>query len=132
MGFAADIEKFTLKAKLKSDLLVRKVVFDVASELIKLSPVDTGMFRANWFVSNGVPTTETTRTPDRTGLVSVGRAHEAVNYIKAGGVSYIVNNLPYGMRLEYGSSDQAPVGMVRITAMRWQTIVNRAARDLDA
>lgn len=132
MGFAADVEKFTIKAKLKSELLVRKVVIDVASELIKLSPVDTGMFRANWFIANGDATTETTRTPDRTGLVAIGRAHLAANYIKGGGITTIFNNMPYGMRLEFGWSQQAPAGMVRITVTRWQSIVQQVARNLDS
>lgn len=131
MGFAADIEKFTLKAKLNSEFLVRKVVFDVAAEVIRRSPVDTGLFRANWFVSNGEPTSETTRTRDRTGLISIGRAHQAVNYIRGGGVTYIFNNLPYGYPLEYGHSKQAPAGMVRLTVARWQAIVSAAARDLN-
>jgi hypothetical protein len=130
MGFADDVGKFCLKARLKEDTLVRKVVLDVTSELVKRSPVDTGLFRANWFVSNGSPTMETTRTPDKTGLVSVGRAHLAASYLKAGGVTYIMNNLPYALPLEYGHSTQAPAGMVRITVSRWQAIVDRAAKTL--
>lgn len=156
MGFAADVEKFTLKAKLKSDLLVRKVIIDVTSELVKLSPVDTGMFRANWFVGASLPT-DTTRVPDKTGASSIARAASMSATLKAGGTTWIANNLPYALALEYGSysnpgryhwhprlkawvirttpvgfSTQAPAGMVRITAARWQPIVDKAARSLDS
>ena len=48
--------------------------------------------------------------------------------VKAGGVEYITNNLPYAERLEYGYSQQAPAGMVRVTAARFRELLARAAR----
>ncbi|WP_243286035.1 hypothetical protein [Geothrix terrae] len=119
-----------LKAKFRSDLLVRKVVLDVTSELVKLSPVDTGMFRANWFVGASLPT-DTSQIPDKTGASSIARAASMAAMLKAGGTTWIVNNLAYAIPLEYGHSKQAPAGMVRITVTRWQPIVDQAARDLN-
>ncbi len=40
-----------------------------------------------------------------------------------------MNNLPYAIALEYGHSDQAPGGMVRITQARFQQIVEEAIRN---
>ncbi|MFM9433468.1 hypothetical protein ACFDR9_000509 [Janthinobacterium sp. CG_23.3] len=48
----------------------------------------------------------------------------------AGNVYYIVNNRPYAVGLENGWSRQAPVGMVGLTALNWQNIVNDAASNL--
>ncbi len=130
MGFKGDVDRFVLKAKFRSDLLVRKVVLDVTSELVKLSPVDTGMFRANWFVGASLPT-DTSQIPDKTGASSIARAASMAAMLKAGGTTWIVNNLAYAIPLEYGHSKQAPAGMVRITVTRWQPIVDQAARDLN-
>jgi len=49
----------------------------------------------------------------------------------AGKVTYMVNNQPYAYGLEfgthtYGFSSQAPAGMVRINAVRFQQIVAEA------
>jgi hypothetical protein len=40
-----------------------------------------------------------------------------------------VNNLPYGIALEYGHSKQAPSGMIRVTLARFQQIVDEAIRN---
>lgn len=67
------------------------------------TPVDTGRARANWFVSEGAPRTDTTEstTPEQRPQLT-GRAP-----------IYVTNSLPYIVPLEFGHSKQAPHGMVR-------------------
>ena len=62
----------------------------------------------------------------KNGRPSIQRSLEWAANLKAGGIYYITNNVPYIMRLEYGSSKQAPAGMARITVAKWQRIVDGA------
>jgi hypothetical protein len=49
------------------------------------------------------------------------------NRLEAGSIFYLTNNLPYGERLEYGYSKQAPSGMVRITLAEYEKILRLEA-----
>lgn len=58
-------------------------------------------------------------------------AEAMANAGEAGSVTYIVNSVPYIMRLEYeGWSPQAPAGMVRLTVAEFQQLVNEYVRSL--
>jgi hypothetical protein len=45
----------------------------------------------------------------------------------AGLVFYLTNNVPYAQRIEDGWSRQAPNGLVALTAVEFQQIVDEAA-----
>jgi hypothetical protein len=129
MTFSSDLQKFAQKTGTRMDLVVKKVCLDLTRDLVKATPVDTGMARANYFISfdrSGAVET----TPSRNGAPSLTRSAQFASNLKAGGVFYITNNLPYIMALEYGSSTQAPAGMARVTVARWQSIVNRIAGEV--
>ncbi|WP_316411334.1 hypothetical protein [Mesoterricola sediminis] len=109
------------------DQVVRKVAFDLTSDLVKLTPVDTGLARSNWFIDyQRNPSTGIDKV--KSGAPSLQRAATFISTLKAGGVFYITNNVPYIMVLEYGSSNQAPGGMARITVARWQQVVDGAVK----
>jgi hypothetical protein len=40
--------------------------------------------------------------------------------------------LPYALRLEYGWSEQAPGGMVRLVAQRWKPLVEQIVKELNS
>ena len=90
---------------------VRSVVFQAYREILMGSPVDTGRFRSNWFVSAGSPETKTIEgTPKTNGAPpSVDETTEGQDQIKQLGVEdsiYITNNLPYAQKLENGHSQK--------------------------
>lgn len=125
--FEMQLRKFAEKAKGNADKVVRRVVLDAWGRVIVRSPVDTGRFRGNWQYSAGqMPvgvltiegTTEKPAPPPAAPDVVQG----------AGVVHYIGNNLPYARALEYGHSDQAPKGMVRLTVSEFRGIVDDAAK----
>ena len=122
-GFADQVRAFGRGTGIALDKVVRKVVIDMTSGIVKLTPVDTGLARSNWFWGTN-KTSQTEETTSKNGSPSVKRAMDFAGTIKGGGVFYIFNNLPYAMALEYGHSQQAPAGMARITVARWQGIVN--------
>lgn len=133
MSFADDIKKFAQKTGLSMDLVVRKVTLDLANSLIKLSPVDTGRFRGNWMIGVGSPNTVTIEAVDRDGSTSMARIERVTDTrVKAGGVVYITNSLPYARRLEYGWSQQAPSppGIVRLTVQRYTEYLENAVRSV--
>ncbi|WP_116867155.1 hypothetical protein [Pseudomonas syringae] len=88
-----------------------------------------GRFRGNWMFGIGAPDGTTTEELDPSGSKSTARIVNGVLEFHAGDVAYITNSLPYAIPLEFGHSNQAPGGMVRITVARFQQIVEAAIRN---
>jgi hypothetical protein len=127
--FGAALHAFAQSTGIKCDKVVRKVAIDMDRDLVMLTPVDTGLARSNWFFGN-TRETSVDKTASKNGDPSIHRGLEFASTLRAGGIFYITNNVPYIMRLEYGSSTQAPAGMARITVARWQQTVDAAVRSL--
>lgn len=106
--------------------VVRGTLIGLGSKIIKRSPVDTGRFRANWqFTINSPASGQVAGTSNPSGAMAAA----AQNW-SAGSTFYMTNNLPYGERLEYGWSNQAPQGMVRVTLGEYSQILNIEAKKL--
>lgn len=124
-GWSIPIEKLAEKAKLDIELVARRAAFQVFNNVLNLSPVDTGRFRANWNVSQGEPDRTTSEaTQDGRGEAEVKKALT----FQVGGTIYMTNSLPYAKRLEDGWSKQAPTGMVRKTVVQYARFVRKAIR----
>jgi hypothetical protein len=99
------------------------------SEIVRLTPVDTGLARGNWNLSFDKPD-GTRQRPAPTGQAAIQRARQLLGANRRGvGTKkqvVIANSLPYIRRLEYGWSQQAPQGMVRITLAK----LPKQARDI--
>ena len=110
--------------------VVRGTLIDLAQKVIVRSPVDTGRFRNNWNSSINTPNSATTTTADASGSKAKSQAVNTIKSMDMGSTFYMTNNLPYAKRLEFGYSDQAPNGMVRITVAEFQNAINREAAKL--
>lgn len=128
-GFAESLAAFAEQAKEAIDDVFREVVIEIGTSVIRLSPVDTGRFKGNWQFTVGAPSNQSIDTVDKGGHETIADLVAQVSSLEAGQVAYIVNNLVYGVPLEYGHSDQAPAGMVQITLARFQQIVEEAIRN---
>jgi len=128
-SFALSIAEFVEKSKQAIDSTIREVVIEIGNSVIRMSPVDTGRFRGNWQFSIDAPAAGTLSTLDPTGGQASARLAADSILLKAGHTFFVVNNLPYAIPLEYGHSDQAPGGMVRITLARFQRIIEEAIRN---
>lgn len=118
MSFEADISKFVNKSSKKAELAIRKIGVELFSRVVLKSPVDTGRFRANWIASINVPHVGDTESVDRGGQAAIAKiVSEVTRYRFGDNYIYLTNNLPYGQRLEFGYSKQAPQGMVRLSLM---------------
>lgn len=113
MTVAADIQRITLHLTQKTAQLLMLVVAETDAQLKIRSPVDTGRFRASWTIAALQPSTAV--APAAGGGQTV-TADPSIPAVTIGSVVYITNSLPYARRLEYGWSQQAPNGMVRLTA----------------
>lgn len=105
------------------EILIKKLVLDIVANLQRSgseggTPVDTGWARANWIPQIGSPHEGTagTRTQAEAGSLSSeaqsGVASVATTYKLQRGRVYITNNVPYILKLDAGSSNQAPKGFV--------------------
>ena len=123
--FSIPLQRLADKARLDLQTVARKATLDVFRAAVLRSPVDTGRFRANWNVSYGAPSYVTTFVA----VESRGAAQaELALTLPVGGVVYLANGLPYARRLEYGYSNQAPAGMVRLAAQEFAAYVDKAVR----
>lgn len=126
-GFTLDIKNFVEKAKKNPETVARQVSFKLFSAVIKASPVDTGRFRMNWQTAGAVTPSGTIDGTDKGGAAAIG---DAASYIFAASdwnEFTLTNNLPYAERLEYGWSNQAPQGMVRVNVARFNTLLEEEA-----
>ena len=126
-GWSIPLDKLAAKAGADIETVGRKVTFDLFKAVVMRSPVDTGRFRGNWFLSAGVASTQTGRAADKSGSTAIAQASQALT-TPLGGAVYFTNSLPYAVRLEYGWSGQAPTGMVRITVREFSQYVKAALK----
>jgi len=108
------------------DDILQTIVMKIGKTVVTLSPVDTGRFKGNWQLSIDTGSSASLLREDPDGYATLSDMSRTVNSFTAGQIAYIQNHVLYGYDLEYGSSKQAPDGVVRITAARFAGIVNEA------
>jgi len=141
MNFDKQVAAFAKKANTSIDKTMRGVSIKLFSAIIKSSPVDSGRFRANWMASGSSPETGTNTNTDKSGSSSTAAVANYVAVARMSSVFTLSNNLPYAHNLEFGGykpgngpntvggfSKQAPTGVVRINADRFQRILDEQAR----
>lgn len=114
--WSVPISEMVEKAKGQMNDVVRVATFNLFRSVVQLSPVDTGRFRSNWNMSYQEPDFSTSTDTD----TSRGDAEAAKALtFSIGQVAYLCNGLPYAVPLEYGHSDKAPAGMVRVSVVQF-------------
>lgn len=143
MSFSVDVSKWVDKAEDSFEETVRGTAIKLFSAIIQSSPVDEGTFRNNWFVSGVNPSTEV--NPNDSGNNVGANISEMTRDVLAlrnwQAITY-TNNLPYAEVIEFGGypnppetgdktiggySKQAPQGVVRVNAVRFQQLINEEA-----
>ena len=110
--------------------ILQTITFKIGSEVVRLSPVDTGRFKGNWQLTIGSPATSSLLRYDESGGITLSDMSRVVRTLSPGQVAYIQNTVAYGYDLEHGSSKQAPYGIVNVTTSegKFKQIVNEAVR----
>lgn len=126
--FGVQLGAFCRKAGARADLAARYAGLMIFERVILRTPVDTGRARANWQATVGQPAEGQLELFDPSGSGAVAGAQAAaLGWNLAAGSLFLANNLPYIEPLENGWSQQAPAGMVRLTLMEFQELVDQAA-----
>lgn len=103
----------------KSGRLKRGRVVNDSMDIKKPEGYVGGRFKNNWYVGFDSQPTQSNDTPDASGQGSNSRGLAVLEVFRVGQVStiYFTNNLPYAQALENGHSNQAPGGMIGLTAL---------------
>lgn len=125
MSFGSDMRRATQRIEDAHNNITRAATLDFFSGTVRDTPVDTGRARGNWQTAVGVPIDGEISRDDPSGAAAIAEI-EARTPAGAGQETFMVNNLPYIIELENGSSKQAPSGMVRRNLARVQRIVDAA------
>lgn len=127
-SFSRQVESFVRVAKERASQVVRKATLGVLANVVAASPVDTGRFRGNWQAGVGARPTGEVEGVDRDGGATIAAAAATLENASLGDTVYVANNLPYARRLEFGHSQQAPRGMVRLTLANLREILAEAVK----
>lgn len=114
--------------------MVKSVPLQAMADIQRMSPVDTGRFRASHNLS--INEMDETVQPDKqSNSENNARAKEqfenaqseigAIPDLKRKLTIWICNNLPYAYSLEMGHSMQAPNGIYAIARQRAENLINR-------
>jgi hypothetical protein len=125
MGFEQQVAAFRKKAERAVVEAVKQIVIGMFTDIVTRTPVDTGCARASWRIGLGKPDTTHEPTggnyPDPASVAMQQTAK--LNNLTMQDLKqpiYISNALPYALSLEYGHSQQAPNGMIRVTVEDWK------------
>jgi len=122
--FALDVSRFVGKARMTMDDVVKGALYGIGGRVIKTTPMDSGRARGNWVVSMDNYQKTQTGVLDKTGEKSLDRIARQLEAFKAGKTQsvFLTNTLPYIVMLEYGWSQQAPAGMVRLVLLTFNGV----------
>jgi hypothetical protein len=148
IGFAFEVEKWTLKASNATNDIIRESVIEFVQRVIDRTPIDTSarhddvVARGDWNFAIGDEPEDVNRD-DATGQRAMMGLRAVVAFwkptksfgdflkfwhAKGGDELFIANYKPYIRRLEYeGHSSQAPNGMLGVTVQEWDQIIQEQA-----
>lgn len=121
--FIEELRAFEEVIREEGVTLQRKVGRAVIASLVRKTPVRTGQARANWQVTLGAPATGVVDEVDPTGEATIAAGNRVLRSMRLGDTMHFTNNLDYIQKLEEGSSDQAPAGMVAVTLAEVELLI---------
>lgn len=110
VAFSAALESFA-KDKLPEELvkLHRYITMELLRRVVKRTPVDTGVARANWQVDvNSAPETVIDTPLEYASIIR--RANGQLSGLKPFAQTHVVNNAPHILTLEFGLFDPPSPG----------------------
>lgn len=128
MSFAESLRRQCERAKGDVATVLRKTALELQTSAVMMSPVDTGRFRGNWQVGFGAINPDANSPADQSGSAAIARTAVALDSWTPGTTIWLTNSLPYARRLEYGWSQRAPSGMVRLTVQNYQAALKAAIK----
>lgn len=145
MGFSLDLSNAVKNIKKDKERVIRGSLFSISSMIIKSTPVGNpslwapeslpapagytgGSLRGAWNASVSTPDRNKSGQIDKNGASTAANAAKTINSFNVGQKFYLTNPLPYAQRVEFGWSQQAPQGMVRLAVKQAQKEVDKLSR----
>jgi len=112
--FAKALDKLVSTSMADASKIIRKGLYDVASDIIDTTPHDTGRARAGWILTRNEAPGDVPEKGHHTSFIGDRPSRKNISDVSHADlwVWWIVNNVEYIEALENGSSRQAPHGMV--------------------
>ncbi len=111
-SFRVDLNRVRSKigeaVKVKAERITQKLV----DSFVEDSPVYSGNFRASWNISEGFPIYRSELGGSPASILPAPSFNVKAKTLFP--VFFITNGKPYARFLEYGGSNQAPLGIIRI------------------
>ena len=126
-GFTRDLRLFERLVEARKDEVFRDATRRFASGVVSKSPIATGEFIGEWDIAVNRRPLDTERGPQPARATTRRRLHAVINTAQWGDVIHMINDDPIAAALEFGLSDQAPQGIIRISARAWRRYVIGAA-----
>jgi hypothetical protein len=123
--FALDLNRFADKVELDLSEFRKRVTLGIKQKIETKTPVDTGRLRSSFAVSDGAPS-DFVPPEGNTNALGPIEASFSAPY----DTSFVTSNLPYVIAVEFGHSDQAPQGMIRVALAEMQTELEAAFGEL--
>jgi len=120
--FAKDLARFREMVSGQLAVNVVAIIIAIFTDLVMQTPVDTGRARASWRIGIGAPDLSCEPPGSHGSGIPIGQTAKLKGLTLqdlARAPIYITNSVEYIVPLEYGHSKQAPSGMVRLTAVKW-------------
>ncbi len=121
-SFNLAIDKQVSAVPKRVEALHKFTAMEALRRVVLMSPVDTGRFKGNWQASVDTPKTGELDVSWPKESASASAARYAMDNgvrvnatIRPYSTSWLVNNLPYAVQLERGTSTQAPHGVLAVT-----------------
>lgn len=127
LSFHQSIKNFVKKTDASMSDIVSASAIELFTNVVIGTPVRDGYAKGGWKVTFTTPSVKVVERQDPTGSKAINEINTKIDG-SGRDEFFLTNNLPYIERLEYGYSDQAPEGMVRISVAKWDSIVKRNAR----
>ena len=130
-----EIEKSFKDIKSFVDDEKQKIILTALTDLMTLSPVDSGTYRASHVLSAGMPSNE---IKERKGGVAAGgidfasfqEAESKIRNLKDRFV-FIVNNLKYAEKVEYGDAKRIPHAVYATAEQRAENNIQNLKNKID-
>lgn len=102
-----ELEKFT-------EDVIKDISINAVAELVEDTPIDTSWASSNWIPNIGSPKAVPIGSPENPNKFEQERGiADILAFYKLPANVFISNNVPYIMKLNEGSSTQAPAGFVQ-------------------
>lgn len=113
-----DLDKMSGKIGAMVYHATRQISIDVFNYAVRLSPVDTGAFRASWTINEGSPVYHFVGRQPKGTVLPPPSANIAAISTKFYRKIYVTNGAPYASLIEHsGWSSQAPSGVLKPAIM---------------